>query len=752
MKKIEIQSNSGLKRWLPAIIPFRWGVILVTLLFLGRITFSLIISDSEQFNSISSVYKFFEGLIAIATLFYTYRHARMHNQQLSRAWGFLLTGLTLAFFGEIAWIIYILIINELPTPSIADLLYILSYIFLWLGLYNYPLNSKRGSEYKYIWLDNIVVILSSGLFFMVLFIEPITAFTWGNLSQFKFWMIYPILDLVLLWSLLSFFRNRPEKSSYPPILLIGLGLFIVFAGDCYFSYQGLVGISDNENIADLVFALGYMVTTLAGFAQVSAFETVSDLIPGPEAKKTSRQSWPVYLPYFWLIVSFTVLFINGASPTQKPVDYLVIGTTIILVVLRQVLTLRENETLFLNAETELNERIAAQDALRQAQYELENRIEDRTKQLAEANSDMVKLNKDLTEANKSLREEVTERMYIQAELDKTRIRQEYMLSNSPAVIYTSDIGGEYPPTYISKNIEKQMGYSVDKFFENHHFWIEHIHPDDFERVMESFDSLVDQKNLSNEYRFMHQSGEWRWIQDDVRIIFNEEGTPVEVLGSMIDITTRKHLEAEILNSLHEKEILLKEIHHRVKNNLQVISSLLSLQSAQIKDPVTVQLFRDSQNRVRSMALIHEKLYQSSDLARIDIKEYIQSLSSYLVRSFAAEAQGVNFRIEIDQIRLGIDQAIPCGLIINELVSNSLKYAFPDSQKGEVTIQFKIDEGQRFHLNIGDNGIGFPKNIDFQNTVSLGLQLVNSLVNQLEGSIELFRSGGTEFRIDFCETA
>jgi two-component sensor histidine kinase len=207
---------------------------------------------------------------------------------------------------------------------------------------------------------------------------------------------------------------------------------------------------------------------------------------------------------------------------------------------------------------------------------------------------------------------------------------------------------------------------------------------------------------------------------------------------------------QVEESLEEKNILLKEIHHRVKNNLQVISSLLNLQSAQIKDPVTVQLFRDSQNRVRSMALIHEKLYQSHDLARIDFKSYIESLSNYLVRSYATEARRVTFRLEIEQISLGIDQAVPCGLIINELVSNSLKYAFPDNQKGEVTIQFKIDERQQLQLTVGDNGIGFPESIDFQNTASLGLQLVNSLVNQLEGSIELIRSSGTQFRIVFCE--
>jgi two-component sensor histidine kinase len=213
---------------------------------------------------------------------------------------------------------------------------------------------------------------------------------------------------------------------------------------------------------------------------------------------------------------------------------------------------------------------------------------------------------------------------------------------------------------------------------------------------------------------------------------------------------KTRLYSQVQTSLKEKEILLKEIHHRVKNNLQVISSLLSLQSAQIKEPLTAQLFRDSQNRVRSMALIHEKLYQSRDLARIDFKGYIDSLSSYLTRSFAVEARGIQFHIEVDDISLEIDQAIPCGLIITELISNSLKYAFPNKRQGEVWIRFNMDANRLLHLNVGDDGVGIPETIDFQNTTSLGLQLVNSLVMQLEGTVELVRRGGTEFQITFPE--
>jgi two-component sensor histidine kinase len=202
-------------------------------------------------------------------------------------------------------------------------------------------------------------------------------------------------------------------------------------------------------------------------------------------------------------------------------------------------------------------------------------------------------------------------------------------------------------------------------------------------------------------------------------------------------------------------VLLKEIHHRVKNNLQIISSLLYLQSRQIEDEPTLDMFIQGQNRVKSMALVHEKLYQSQDLTRIDFAEYIRSLTGYLFQSYDANTRGVHLNIAIDHIFLGVDTAIPCGLIINELVSNALKYAFPSPGEaerelppGEISIQLQVGADNRLTLTVKDNGIGFPPELDFQNTESLGLQLVNNLVNQLDGTIEFKRNNGTIFRVLF----
>lgn len=207
------------------------------------------------------------------------------------------------------------------------------------------------------------------------------------------------------------------------------------------------------------------------------------------------------------------------------------------------------------------------------------------------------------------------------------------------------------------------------------------------------------------------------------------------------------MEEQISASLREKEVLLKEIHHRVKNNLQVTSSLLKLQSGHIQDPRALEMFTESQNRIRSMALVHEKLYQSSDLSRINICEYIQSLSTLLFRSYSAEANRIGLRLDGEPIYLPVDAAVPCGLILNELISNCLKHAFPGGRQGEIRVRVAQEgEGGQALLSVADNGVGLPPGLDLQQTESLGLQLVRMLTLQLHGTLEVLSGTGTEFRL------
>jgi two-component sensor histidine kinase len=234
-------------------------------------------------------------------------------------------------------------------------------------------------------------------------------------------------------------------------------------------------------------------------------------------------------------------------------------------------------------------------------------------------------------------------------------------------------------------------------------------------------------------------------------IFDKEGKISQVIEYNLDITERKQAEEKINASLKEKEVLLREIHHRVKNNMQIISSLLNLQSMLLSNEKDIAMLKDSQNRIRAMSLIHEKLYRSENLADINIKEYINDLAKYILQFFEAVAFNVTLKIEAEDILMGIDTAIPCGLIINELISNSLKHAFPEGRKGEVRITLEKTGDDEIIMTVSNDGIGFPEDIDFRKTKSLGLQLVTTLAeNQLQGKIELDRSKGTAFKITFKE--
>ncbi|MBU4608513.1 MAG: sensor histidine kinase, partial [Methanobacterium sp.] len=213
-----------------------------------------------------------------------------------------------------------------------------------------------------------------------------------------------------------------------------------------------------------------------------------------------------------------------------------------------------------------------------------------------------------------------------------------------------------------------------------------------------------------------------------------------------DISDRKKAENILKNSLKEKEIMLREIHHRVKNNLQIISSLLNLQTNYVKDEEARDLFKESQNRIKSMSMIHESLYQSRDLTQVDFSIYISRLSSELFSSYGVNFNQIRLESDVEKINLDVNTAIPCGLIINELLSNAIKYAFPH-QEGVIKINF-MKKADLYVLEVSDNGVGLPDDIDFTQTKSLGLRLVNSLVDQLDGTIHLDKTNGTCFIMEF----
>lgn len=266
-----------------------------------------------------------------------------------------------------------------------------------------------------------------------------------------------------------------------------------------------------------------------------------------------------------------------------------------------------------------------------------------------------------------------------------------------------------------------------------------------EKILKQFNDLITEGPKLYQIHIKARNGGVFWAEINLKrtIIRGED----RVLAVVRDTTERKLAEEQIKTSLHEKEVMLKEIHHRVKNNLQVISSLLSVQSKYLIDRHDVDLFRESQDRVKSMALVHEKLYQSNDLAYIDFPSYIDRLATNLFRSYGGGSGNIKLFMDVADVKLNVDTAIPCGLIVNELVTNSLKYAFPDNRNGTISIILRPENGQCL-LEVSDDGIGIPENFRIDNSNSLGLQLVTMLSSQLDGTIAIDVTKGTRFTILF----
>jgi two-component system response regulator len=380
----------------------------------------------------------------------------------------------------------------------------------------------------------------------------------------------------------------------------------------------------------------------------------------------------------------------------------------------------------LNERSELLERRKAEKELKAAYNQMEIRIQERTWELSET--------------NKRLLGEIAERKVVEEALRESENKNNSLLQAIPDLMFILTKDGTFvdyrtntqimdlkPEEVIGKNIS-DIGLSEDDL----KLALSKIEATLKTDSLKSFEFQIPTKSVIRNY--------------EARIKRLNE---VETLCIVRDITEKKQAEDKLNKSLKEKDVLLKEIHHRVKNNLQIVSSLLSLQSRYMKDPTSLEVFKDSQSRIKSMALIHEKLYQTGDLTRINLTEYANELVSDLFRSYSVNTYLVKYNIKSNHILLDINTAIPCGLIINELVTNSIKHAFPDNTPGEIDIQIKCLDDE-FFLMVTDNGIGFPEELDLEQVKTLGLQLVTNLTSQLDGTIDLRRDGGTCFQIKFQE--
>ena len=276
--------------------------------------------------------------------------------------------------------------------------------------------------------------------------------------------------------------------------------------------------------------------------------------------------------------------------------------------------------------------------------------------------------------------------------------------------------------------------------------------EEVEESLVDWDHLLSGKiqNFSREQTYVRSDGELLSANVTVSLVRDANGSPNYFVAVFEDITERKEYEAQLEQSIKEKEVLLKEVHHRVKNNMQVISSILNLQSSYISDDAALKIIRESQDRIKSMSFVHESLYQSNTLSEVNFAEYIQNITRNLYHSYAKPGGVIKLEFDLDNIYLNLDTSIPCGLMINEIVSNSLKYAFVGRESGMIYVKFKRLPSGQLELVVGDDGVGLPEDFVIETADSLGLQLVTTLATQVSGNLEIDKSSGTKFTLSFKE--
>ncbi|WP_440955618.1 histidine kinase dimerization/phosphoacceptor domain -containing protein [Methanosarcina sp. Mfa9] len=389
------------------------------------------------------------------------------------------------------------------------------------------------------------------------------------------------------------------------------------------------------------------------------------------------------------------------------------------------------------------ERMRAEEELKRHREHLEELVRDRTSEL--------------TKTNEMLSREISGRKQVERALQNNVNFLEAFLDAIPAPVFYRNLDYIYQGCnemfagyLLGLPKEEVIGHSMYNFKQEF--------SEEMVQISERFDRMLlkEGKSLPHEIRIKCAGdGKVRDFIAHKATYSNVAGEIIGIVGVLLDITERKKAEEALLKT---EKIRKKEIHHRIKNNLQVISSLLSLQAEQFSDEKVMEAFRDSQNRVVSMSLIHEELYktrENGNLETLDFTAYIRKLATDLLRSYKVGNEEIHLQLDLENVSLGMDTAIPLGIIVNELVSNSLKHAFPDGRNGEIRVKLQRaenDHDHQFMLIVSDDGVGLPEEFDFRDATSLGLQLVNTLVEQIEGDIELEREAGTEFKIGFGETS
>jgi len=665
-------------------------IIAITIVIVSLLFTLLFENNSVLMMYFGDIFPILVDFLVVLTLFYATARSHKYGKKVRVAWMFITFAFIFYTVGDVIWAILELGIHESPFPSIADGFYLIFYPLFAIGLYHLSRFSFTKTEKLKTALDMSIVIISVGLIFWTLLIIPILSNGQDSFAN-TISAIYIIGDFLLFFVLLKVIYSKYDEGVIP-LLFLNMGVLVMIVPDIIFAVQTSQGTYLSGSLLDTGWITSFVLVGLAAFLQ--ATNEKLDLSRYSKLVNNIQKHNPTpYLPYIWVLIAFILLVWvnNNQSVSNYILIEILVGFIIFLVIIRQLITLRENKNLLALAEKEIESRKLAENAA------LENEIYYRAI-FENTGTSMLMIDQDMTISR------------------------------------------------VNSQVEILTGYSKEEI-EGKKKWTDFAIKEEIERIKRYYElkNEPDKRPMVYETRGKDKNGE---IKDLLVTVVTVPGTKKQLV-SLMDITERKTYENQIKSSLKEKNILLKEIHHRVKNNMQIISSLLSLQTRFVNDEEALDILKESQNRVRSMAIIHEKLYQSKDLSRINFRDYIESLVSNLFHSYKANNKDIKPLYDVEDLSLNIDTAVPCGLIISELVSNSLKYAFPNNNNGEILISLKFKDN-KYQLMISDNGVGMPE-VNVDELDSLGLLLVFNLTEQLDGEITINREHGTEFIIQFEET-
>lgn len=746
-------------------------------------------------------------LMVIIILFYA--TTRSHGR-FKIAWILIMASVVSYTLGDIYWAILELGYHTNPFLSISDIFYLLFYPLFALGLYYLSRFSLNRSEKIKISLDMGIIIVTISLIFWTFLVIPALSGEETLISTIIS-IIYIIGDLLLFFVLLRVIYSKFSEL-YAPVIFLSFGILVQIFTDTIFALQTLQGTYISGGLFDTGWILSFVLIGIAAYIQASPEKMELKRYTQIKIW-IQRSNFVTYLPLIWVVIAFTLLTWANENLSHSNIEIIeiVVGFIIGLVIIRQVITLNDNRNLYTAVQKENLDHKKTEELLIKSEKKYRELVDnsmvgvyktDLNGDILFANNAMVKMfgydniediktikstqlykyPKDrkkmidlltskeqisyhdvdmVTKDGKTLTVllsasledntisgmlmDISERKKAEEALLDSEEKYRTLFEANPIYTILLDVNGKILDINdITANLsglpkEELIGKSFNE--------LDFYQTEDYSEQRIKFQEALNEKSPPLYISKVTINGNKHWIENRFTLLKNDDERSILLIAN--DITESKKAEKEIKSSLKEKENLLREIHHRVKNNMQIISSLLNLQTKYVNDAEAINVLQESQNRVKSMAMIHEKIYQSNDLEEINFADYIQSLISNLFYTYNIDKNLVKSTFKIENITLNMETAVPCGLIISELISNSLKYAFPNKMHGDITVSLKSIE-DTYELMIKDNGIGLPEGLDLNNLESLGLLLVKVLTEQIEGELIINSENETEFKIRFKE--